>query len=167
MTERVSGIAFPALVAERVCAPAGMHATAFLRSDELPGRAAIGYLANDGVRTNVFHLPVLGSGDGGAYSTADDVHRLRTALFAGRIVSLEWVHRMVQPRSDAPSDSMRYGLGFWLHETEDAVMLEGCDPGVSFRTLREPSGRICHTVLSNTSRGAWPLARLLDDLLAT
>ena len=39
--------------------------TAFLRSDELPGRAAIGYLTADGPRTNVFHLPVLGNGDGG------------------------------------------------------------------------------------------------------
>jgi hypothetical protein len=37
-----------------------------LRSDELPARAALGYLSLDGVsRTNVFHLPVRGSGDGG------------------------------------------------------------------------------------------------------
>lgn len=39
--------------------------TAFLRSDELPGRAARGYLFVDGLRTNVFHLPILGNGDGG------------------------------------------------------------------------------------------------------
>ena len=49
--------------------PAGMADTEFLRSDELPGRTALGYLPVAGrSRTNVFHLPVLGSGDGGIYS---------------------------------------------------------------------------------------------------
>jgi hypothetical protein len=61
-----------------------MHDTQFLRSDELPGRAALGYLAVDGLRTNVFHLPVRGSGDGGVYSTAADIRSMWTALFAGR-----------------------------------------------------------------------------------
>ena len=46
------------LVPRRVCDPAGMHDTGYLRSDELPGDAAIGYLSVDGPRTNVFHLPV-------------------------------------------------------------------------------------------------------------
>ena len=50
--------------------------TEFLRSDELPGDAAIGYLAVDRPRTNVFHLPVLGSRDGGIYTTVADVHAL-------------------------------------------------------------------------------------------
>jgi CubicO group peptidase (beta-lactamase class C family) len=36
IAERVSGIAFHDLVRQRVCMPAGMHDTEFLRSDELP-----------------------------------------------------------------------------------------------------------------------------------
>ena len=42
--ERVAGAPFPDLVRDRVCQPAGMHATEFLRSDQLPRRAATGYL---------------------------------------------------------------------------------------------------------------------------
>ena len=38
IAERISGVAFDQLVAERVCGPAGMADTGFLRSDELPGR---------------------------------------------------------------------------------------------------------------------------------
>jgi CubicO group peptidase (beta-lactamase class C family) len=67
IAEREAGTSFPELVRQCVCQPAGMADTAFLRSDELPGRAAVGYLAVDGLRTNVFHLPVRGSGDGGVY----------------------------------------------------------------------------------------------------
>jgi CubicO group peptidase (beta-lactamase class C family) len=165
IAERTSGIPFHELVTQRVCGPAGMHDTQFLRSDELPGRAALGYLAGHGLRTNVFHLPVRGSGDGGVYSTAADIRSLWTALFAGRIVSPHWVAEMVGPRSDVPSESMRYGLGFWLHRSRDTVMLEGCDAGVSFRTVHDPAGRFTHTVLSNTTSGAWPVTRHLDELL--
>jgi CubicO group peptidase (beta-lactamase class C family) len=165
VAERASGVPFHELVRERVCGPAGMRDTEFLRSDTLPGRAALGYLAVDGLRTNVLHLPVRGSGDGGIYSTAADVHALWTALFAGRIVSSDWVAAMVRPRSDVPAESMRYGLGFWLHQSRDAVMLEGSDAGVSFRTVHDRVGPLTHTVLSNTTTGAWPITRHLDQLL--
>ena len=166
LAERATGTPFHELVQQRVCVPAGMRDTGFLRSDELPGRAAVGYLSNDGLRTNVLHLPVRGSGDGGVYSTAADVHAMWTALFAGRIVSPDWVAEMVAPHSDVPSESRRYGLGFWLHQSRDAVMLEGSDAGVSFRTVHDPVGRYTHAVLSNTTAGAWPVTRQLDELLA-
>src|SRR5712691_3713945 len=167
IAERTSGAPFHELVRRRVCEPAGMGDTEFLRSDELPGRAALGYLTVDGSRTNVFHLPVRGSGDGGVYSTAADVSSLWSAFFAGRIVSRDWVAEMVRPRSDVPRASKRYGLGFWLHASGDVVMLEGCDTGVSFRSTHDPASTTTHTVISNTSDGAWPITRLLDERLAT
>jgi CubicO group peptidase (beta-lactamase class C family) len=166
IAERASGVPFHDLVMRRVCEPAGMRDTAFLRSDELPGRAALGYLPIDGVdRTNVFHLPVRGNGDGGAYSIAADISRFWRALFAGRIVSTDWVAEMVLPRSHVPSESMRYGLGFWLHETSDTVMLVGYDAGASFRTVHNPASHLTHTVISNTSTGTWPMTRRLEGLL--
>jgi CubicO group peptidase (beta-lactamase class C family) len=162
IAERAAGRPFHELVQERVCAPAGMRDTGFFRSDELPGRTAVGYLDVDGTwRSNVFHLPVRGSGDGGVYTTAADVRALWDALFAGRIVSADWAAELVRPRSDVPSESLRYGLGFWLHASSDVVFLEGCDAGVSFRSLHDPVAGVTATVLSNTTAGAWPLARLL------
>ncbi len=44
IAERASGRPYHDLVAERVCRPAGMSDSAFLRSDELPGGVALGYL---------------------------------------------------------------------------------------------------------------------------
>jgi CubicO group peptidase (beta-lactamase class C family) len=103
IAERTSGTPFHELVVHRVCETAGMVDTEFRRSDELPGRTALGYLAEDGPRTNVFRLPVRGSGDDGIYPTAADVSALWTALFAGRIVSMDLVAEMVRPRSEVPS----------------------------------------------------------------
>jgi len=167
VAERAARRPFPDLVGSSVLEPAGMRDTAFLRSDELPGRAALGYLTADGPRTNVFHLPVAGSGDGGIYSTAADVASLWAALFAGRIVSSGRVAEMLAPRSDVADQGMRYGLGFWLHATTDTVMLEGADAGVSFRSVHDPSRTITHTVLSNTTDGAWPVTTFLDERLGT
>jgi len=168
IAERTSGVPFHELVRERVCEPAGMHDSEFLRSDELPGRAALGYLTVDGVsRTNVFHLPVRGSGDGGIYSTVADVSSFWRGLFAGEIVSADWVAEMMRARSDVPRGSRRYGLGFWLHESSEVVLLEGSDAGVSFRSVHDREQRITHTVVSNTSDGAWPITRLLAESLST
>jgi CubicO group peptidase (beta-lactamase class C family) len=165
IAERVGGAPFAELVRARVCQPAGMRDTAFLRSDEPTGRTALGYLDDVGLRTNVLHLPVRGSGDGGISTTAADVAVLWQALFAGRIVPVDRVAAMVRPRSDVAAESMRYGLGFWLHPTGDAVILVGADAGVSFSTVHDESAGLTATVLSNTTDGAWPVARLLRELL--
>jgi hypothetical protein len=64
-----------------------------------------------------------------------------------------------------PSERKTYGLGFWLHPSSGAVILEGMDAGVSFRSVHDPRSDLTHTVISNTTDGAWPLARLLAESL--
>jgi CubicO group peptidase (beta-lactamase class C family) len=164
IAERASGTPYHELVTSSVCEPAGMHDTAFFRSDELPGRTALGYVDVAGTwRTNVFHLPVRGVGDGGAYSTVADMSAFWRALFAGNIVSREWVAEMVRPHSDVPEESMRYGLGFWLHATNDTVILLGEDAGVSFYSAHSRSSGHTQTVISNTAEGAWPIVKALNS----
>ncbi|MEO9138732.1 MAG: serine hydrolase domain-containing protein [Jatrophihabitans sp.] len=163
IAERVSGCPFPGLVGEFVFGPADMTSSAFLRSDRLPARAAVGYL-DDG-RANVLHLPVRGAGDGGAYSTAGDLQLFWDALFAGRLLPPDQVDALVRPRHDVPDEDLRYGRGFWLHRTGRQVSLIGADAGVSFRSTHDPVTGRTHTVLSNTSSGAWPVARRLADIL--
>ena len=167
LAERASGTPYHELVRTLVCEPAGMGDTAFLRSDELPGRAALGYLTVDGARTNVLHLPVRGVGDGGIYTTLADIARLWDALHTGRIVSAETLAEMTRPHSDWPEESERYGLGFHLHATSDAVWLEGYDAGVSFVSLHQPSTATTYTVIANWSDGAWPIVKLLGERLGT
>jgi CubicO group peptidase (beta-lactamase class C family) len=160
----VSGASYFDLVADRVCEPAGMQETEFLRSDQLPGRAALGYLPEDaGWRTNVLHLPVRGVGDGGAYSTLADIEVFWRALLAGEILPRAVVDEMLRPHHDA--EHLRYGLGFWLRADRPTVMLEGFDAGVSFRSAYDPERAFQYTVISNTAPGAWPLVRSLDERL--
>ena len=165
LAERASGMGFHELVSARVCEPAGMHNTEFLRSDEPDGRTAAGYLDRAGLRTNVLHLPVRGSGDGGICTTAADVAALWRALYGGQIVPPDRFAQMIRPHSDVPDESARYGLGFWLHRTGSSVVVDGADAGVSFRSVHDPDTDVTHTVLSNTTHGAGPVSRPLSEAL--
>ena len=167
MAETVSAKGFHALAAERVFTPAGMASTGFPRSDELPGSAAFGYLPTEsGLRTNQLHVPVRGSGDGGAYSTLGDFAAFWPALvrgedrFAGPS-STRWCART----TTRPSSPCVTASGSGSVSTENTPMLEGYDVGVSFRSVYDPPSGFAYTVISNTSAGAWPLVELLDDLL--
>ena len=161
--EAATGRSFYDVVHERVLEPAGMADTGFFRSDNLPSAAAIGYLANG--RTNVFHLPVRGAGDGGAFSTLADIETLWAAVFSGRILPTEIVEKFVEPRSTSIADNLRYGMGFWLGANRLTVMLEGMDAGVSFRSAYDRPTGAMYTVMSNTSSGAWPIVKVLDEQL--
>ncbi|HMJ75536.1 MAG TPA: serine hydrolase domain-containing protein [Iamia sp.] len=159
LAERASGTPFVDLVMGRVCEPAGLADTHFLRSDDLPERTALGYIAADGDRTNLLHIPVRGTGDGGHHTTVADVHRFWASIDPD-LSAVAWA-----PRSDAPDLGMRYGLGFWLGPTGPVVLMEGYDAGVSFRSVHDPVAGTTHTVISNWSDGAWPLAKLLRETL--
>jgi CubicO group peptidase (beta-lactamase class C family) len=161
LAERATGMTFADLVARRVLQPAGMVSSGFLRSDELPADAAVGYLDEEGLRTNVHHLPVRGSGDGGLYSTAHDIRALWLALLDGALLPADAAREMVRPRSDSPSGPMRYGLGFWLDHTGPGIVLTGYDAGVSFWSHHDPMTGATLTILANTSEGAWPVRERL------
>lgn len=160
IAERVSDVTFHELVADRVFGPAGMGRSAFLRMDDLPGDAALGYLP-DG-RTNVLHLPVRGSGDGGAFSTVADLRAFWRALVGGQLLGPDVVDQLLAPSSPAGG----YGLGFWLADDGSGVWLEGGDVGVAAWTRHDRSDGRTVTLLSNVADGsAGRVMRRLEELL--
>ena len=109
---------------------------------------------------------MLGNGDGGAFPRpADDLHRFWLALLDGRIVSGASVAEMIHPRQDAPDNEKRYGMGFWIHRTHPALILEGYDAGASFRSTHIPETHTTVSVLGNSSEGAWPVIAALAEAI--
>jgi CubicO group peptidase (beta-lactamase class C family) len=170
LLERATEGTYHDVVRRLVFEPAGLEGTGFLPLNDLPADAALGYVGHEGDLVNTLHLPVLGNGDGGAFTTADDLHRFWLALLDGRIVSRETVEEMIRPRHDVPDEQMRYGMGFWIHRTHPVIIMEGHDVGASFRSTHILDARTTVSVLGNSSEGAWPvisaLARAIDAELA-
>ena len=157
IAERASGVDFhelgaaagpnrPGSPTPRSCAPTSSRAA----RDRLPDA--------DGLRTNVFHLPVLGNGDGGIYSTAADLPA------SGARSSPVGSSRRTRRRDDPPAQRLARGAAPLRPRvppprTSDAVWLEGYDAGVSFCSSHHPTSGITYTVIANWSDGAWPMLR--------
>jgi CubicO group peptidase (beta-lactamase class C family) len=165
LLERVTGEAYHRAVHSLVLHPAGLERTGFLPLNALPADAAPGYVHDGGDLVNTLHLPVLGNGDGGAFTTADDLHRFWLALLDGRIVSHGTLAAMTEPRHVVPAERKRYGMGFWLHATHDVLILEGYDAGASFRSSHIVASQTTASVLGNSSEGGWPLIFTLQDAI--
>lgn len=161
LAERAAGLGYHDLVRTRVLEPAGMTESGFFRSDRLPQDTALGYLSeDDDAITNVFHLPILGNGDGGLYTTVADMHRFWTALLAGTIVAPATVEEMITTNIEVPDSPSDYGLGFWLRPSAEGDVdpqLVGEDAGVSFISRHDRSEGVTRTVLSGTTEGAWEM----------
>jgi CubicO group peptidase (beta-lactamase class C family) len=160
--ELVSREPYHGFIEAQVFQRAGMIRSGLFRSDQLPEDTALGYVPDgDAWRTNVFHLPVRGGGDGGAYTTLEDMRKFWRSLSGFQLVNEALVAELLQPRQYSESEKLSYGFGFWMDELADQIILEGYDAGVSFRSA---TGRQCddgYTVISNTSSGVWPMVRLL------
>ena len=131
--------AVPRAVRQRVCEPAGMRDTAFLRSDELPVRAALGYL-----RRRCDRGPTSSISRSAAAVTAASTRRLADISTSGRRCSpVGSCRRRPSPDGAAPQrravgvEALRPGL--LAPDRADAVMLEGYDAGVSFRSVHDPA----------------------------
>lgn len=152
----------------RVLRPAGMDRSGFFRFDQLPPDTAIGY--RDDGRTNADALPIIGGPDGGMFTTAGDLRRLWQGLLAGEIVSRELVDTFLTKTSSC-GDGLHYGRGVWIRDwvrdqgdSSPVPYVEGCDAGVSIRSCLYPPDTVV-TVVSNTTDGAWPVVRAVDEVV--
>jgi len=135
-----------------------MTDSGFFRFDRLPANVAIGYV--EGGRTNVETLPIIGGPDGGMFTTVADVERLWRGVLEGRVIGPEFVTSFLEKSAHA-RDQTFYGRGVWFQDDPPLHYIIGQDAGVSFRSSLRADGTIA-TVVSNSSRGAWPMVRAIE-----
>lgn len=145
LAERASGIPYGELITRRVFEPAGMVSADLARSDAPEPYTATGY-RDDGT-TNIFHLPVVGVGDGGAHAASADLDAFWRALFDGRLLPDHLVAAMVEEVTADADDGRGYGRGVWIDG--DLVSMAGGDHGVSALSSYDPVTRIAVTALAN------------------
>ena len=97
--EELTGRDFREVVAERIFRPCGMTRSGYFAMDALPDNTALGYLSEDESdrRTNIYSVPLIGGGDGGAFTTAQDMRLFWTSLLAGRVLARDWLDRFLAP----------------------------------------------------------------------
>ena len=152
VVEAVTGRAFSDYVSGNIFAKLGMYKSGFFRLDETPPAGivrATGYKA-DG-RSNVYGVPVIGGGDGGAFTTVFDManfwNRLDPELNPQSTLS-PLIKEAWKPQ--LKGDDGLYGLGFWIREENPRIVfLEGFDPGVQFFSFYNRTSKRSLTICLN------------------
>ncbi|MBU1702644.1 MAG: beta-lactamase family protein [Candidatus Eisenbacteria bacterium] len=169
--EELSGETYQKFVEQEIFTPIGMTRSGYFAMNKLPENTAFGYIEEeDGWRTNVFNLPIVGASDGGAYTTLYDLAKLWDAFWGCKILSKEMVELYVRPNVKAETEGQNkyYGRGIWIYhenEQEPREYIEGCDAGVSFKSSTMRANDLQVTVISNTTRGAWPVLKEIDEMI--
>ena len=147
----VSGLPFAEAVAARVFAPAGMGSSGYLAMDEVHPDVAQGYLRpltpGGPWRTNVFSVPAVGGGDGGALVTAEDVERCLRAVASGGVWRGVTPELVLTPRTPA---SGGWSAGYGVEVRDDGVFgKDGGDPGVAAVSRYDPATDTTVVLLAN------------------
>jgi len=164
--EKVSGQRFQDNIEEKIFGPAWMRSSGYFFSNRLPEHTALGYIEEkEGAwHTNLFALPIIGHGDGGAFCTAADYGRFWKAFFEKRYFPENILHEMLRPQTEVSQDGVtRYGLGIWINDIAPVrcYYVTGEDPGVNFYSAIYPEENLQITILGNSNDAVWPLMRVI------
>jgi hypothetical protein len=100
------------------------------------------------------------------FATVGDIDRLWRGVFDGAVLSPELTSVFLKKATPVTGEEHSfYGHGVWIHDDGAGTPLRylvGSDAGVSFRSSAHSEGTFA-TVVSNTSKGAWPMFRAIDD----
>ncbi len=180
MIEKATGIDYFEYVKRNVFIRAGMEKAGFIPFDAVRDNVAEGHqpIKNKegravGWKKNVYSLPVRGSSDGGAYSTARDLVRFLRSLREGQLLSGELTTRILQPQGpiqEDPNGDWAYGYGLaFLFDKGEVVRYGhgGDDPGVSAKVFYYPGYDIDVVILGNQSHCADPVAAKIHQMIVS
>lgn len=160
--EKITGNYFT-WIENEVLTKANMDSSGFFMLNKLPENCANGYtkISESQWETNIYKMPIIAGGDGGLYTTVEDLFKFWIALYEGKIIKDSTLDLVVYPHYK--SKNMSYGLGVWLENISDQYIpvLFGEDPGISFESGYNRSNDQVHSIISNTIDGAWKISKLL------
>ncbi|MCL1786650.1 MAG: beta-lactamase family protein [Defluviitaleaceae bacterium] len=154
MIEAVSGEDYHRYITEHIIKPLDLTRTGFHATNNLPGNTAVGYTWDVNIEAyvgNNFLLPIIGAGDGGLYTTAGDMVKFWTGLFAGKLFSQEMLTQFLTPRVVFEDIDGHIGLGVFITEKDGETIYwhDGSDYGVGFHSAYCPATGKVLTILSN------------------
>ena len=150
---KASGSSFPAFLKREIFDRLGMHGTvAYERGISTVGHRAYGYTHRDGswVRRDQ-SVTSATLGDGGIYSSIDDLARWDDALAHARLVRPETLRMAFTPAVATDDPAVRYGFGWRISEHRGHRTLWHSGETTSFRNVivRFPDDRLTVVVLTN------------------
>lgn len=163
LIEKLSGRVYRDFIQAHVLQPAGMTRSGFFAFNDLPENTANGYL-EDRRTTNIYQLPLRGGGDGGMYTTSEDLRNFWERLFANRILSPVLTRKFLDTHWIF-NDLDGYAYGLYKRLDNRMFSILGGDAGVGFDSRYLPEAEITVNILSNLTNGEEHIRRVLLDFI--
>jgi CubicO group peptidase (beta-lactamase class C family) len=167
--EAITKTDFSDFIKENILDPLGMKSSGFYALNHLPANTAIGYYYDPRkvqLFTNYYCIPIIGAGDGGIYTTADDLKLFWRGLFGCKLFSKDMLEQMIAPRVETDFFDGHMGLGVWVSERngERYYWHNGLDNGVDSCTAYFPKSDCVLAIMANVNILDWELQ---DKVMAT
>jgi CubicO group peptidase (beta-lactamase class C family) len=151
LIEKLTGMLYRDFIHKHILKAAGMHNSGFYAFNDHPENTASGYL-EDRRTTNIYHLPLRGGGDGGMFTTTDDLRSFWDSLFSNRILSAELTKTYLNTHYRF-NDTDGYGCGIYKRLDDSMFSIVGGDAGVGFDSRHLVQEKLTINILSNITNG--------------
>ena len=148
---------------DEVLKTAGMLNSGIFATNDLPANTANGYVLG-GQATNIFNLPIRGAGDGGMYTTAQDMQSFWARLMSFDILKKELTKQFLETQQEFNED-VGYGCGIYKYLDNSCYFAVGSDAGVGFTSHYYPNTSLLVSVLSNRTDGEAEINQKVQELL--
>jgi CubicO group peptidase (beta-lactamase class C family) len=159
LIEKLTGMTYRDFMREHVLHAAGMHSSGFYAFNDLPENTANGYY-EDRRTTNIYQLPLRGGGDGGMFTTTENLRSFWDSLFSYRILSEE-LTKIYLRTQHAFNDKMGYGCGIYKRLDGSMFSVVGSDAGVGFDSRHIVQENLTINILSNITDGERELRKVV------
>jgi CubicO group peptidase (beta-lactamase class C family) len=169
IVERASGKPFAGFLAERIFAPLGMtHTVAYQAGVSTVAHRAFGYTVDGShvARTDQSSTSAV-LGDGGIYTSLDDLAKWDAALDAHTLVSEADQREAWTPAVTTNGAPVGYGFGWFVDSASDGPRIRhyGETRGFTNAILKIPARRLTIVILTNRNGGTpWDLASAIAAL---
>jgi len=162
--EHLTGLLYREFIEEYVLKPANMLDSGFFAFNDLPENTANGYLG-DLQTTNIYNVPIRGGGDGGMYTTTEDLRSFWDSLFSYRILSRTLTQEYLKTRHQF-NDTLGYGCGIYKRLDDSMFFIIGEDAGVGFDSRFIVPDRMIINILSNKTGGAGHIRKTILNAIS-
>jgi CubicO group peptidase (beta-lactamase class C family) len=149
IVERASGLSFATFLRDRIFRPLGMtHTVAYEEGISTVANRAFGYTQAEGAWTRTDQSQTSAVlGDGGIYSSIDDLAKWDAALYDERLLRAESLKEAFKPATHTDDPQVEYGFGWRI--TGETLWHSGETVGFRNVIVRYPKRHMTVVVLTN------------------
>lgn len=167
IVEKVSSQSFTEYVKENILDVLDMKNTGYYPMDMLPANCAYGYeeVEENKFKSNIYSVPIVGGGDGGIFTTEEDLSKFWNGLLEYKLLNKEITDKILAPKVYVNND-VYYGYGIWIIKRGDEVYkyyLLGGDPGVTFISSIYPKEGVVLSLLGNRDFRDYEISKAFED----